>query len=485
MPCQQHPRDHRQHAARADQPALRPRVEVWMKLERANPGGCIKDRIGLSMIEDAEKPRLLKKDSVIIEPTSGNTGIGLAMVAAVKGYRLILVMPESMSHRAAPLMAAVRRGVRADAARAGHEGRHRPRATRSWRRRRTRGCRSSSRTRPTSRSTSARRRRRSCEDFPEGLDYIITGVGTGGHITACAEVLKQKWPKLKVFAVEPTKSPVISGGTPRAAPDPGHRRRLHPERTCTRTRSTAYPGDRGGRVRVRAPRGARGGASSSASPRARRWRRWPRSCPDSPDGSRGADLLLRHGRALPLHRGPVRLRRHDGAGPRKRGARRGSSACLERVLTPWRRTAPAGGLDDLKPEADERAERAAEREHRCHCSAGTRGKGGRRREAGMGAWSWAERATRARTVGLSPAPVGRSRACLPHRTRLLLSRVKSGAARARLECPFRVRLSRKSVERRGTLSGGRRATDSALYRVVIPLKANSAGLLNMGRPITN
>ncbi|MFP2956996.1 cysteine synthase A [Myxococcus sp. 1LA] len=196
------------------------RVTVHVKLERANPGGSIKDRIALSMIEDAEQRGLLKKDSVIIEPTSGNTGIGLAMVAAVKGYKLVLVMPESMSIERRRLMAAYgatfeltprAQGMKGAIARANELVAQVPNA---WM--------------PQQFENEANievHRRTTVQeilkDFPEGLDYLITGVGTGGHITACAEELKKVWPKLKVFAVEPTKSPVISGGQPGPHPIQG------------------------------------------------------------------------------------------------------------------------------------------------------------------------------------------------------------------------------------------------------------------------
>jgi cysteine synthase A len=189
------------------------RVEVYMKLERANPGGSIKDRIGLSMIEDAEARGLLKKDSVIVEPTSGNTGIGLAMVAAVKGYQLILVMPESMSLERRRLMAAYGAkleltpragGMKGAIARAQELASQTPNA---WMPQQFENeANISVHKRTTVKEILA--------DFPEGLDYLITGVGTGGHITACGEELKKVWPKLKVFAVEPSKSPVISGGQP-------------------------------------------------------------------------------------------------------------------------------------------------------------------------------------------------------------------------------------------------------------------------------
>jgi cysteine synthase A len=194
--------------------------EVWMKLERANPGGSIKDRIALSMIEDAEKKGILKKDSVIIEPTSGNTGIGLAMVAAVKGYKLILVMPESMSIERRKLMSAYgasfeltpkEKGMKGTIDRAYEMVEETPN---SWMPQQF----ENEANLEVHRKFTAQE---ILEDFPEGLDYLITGVGTGGHITACAEVLKQKFPDLKVFAVEPELSPVISGGKPGPHPIQG------------------------------------------------------------------------------------------------------------------------------------------------------------------------------------------------------------------------------------------------------------------------
>lgn len=188
-------------------------VEVWLKLERANPGGSIKDRIALSMIEDAERRGLLKQGSVIVEPTSGNTGIGLAMVAAVKGYKLILVMPESMSIERRRLMAAYgaqfdltprEKGMKGAVDRAKELAQSLPNA---WLPMQF----------DNPANTEIHRNATATEilkDFQEGLDYIITGVGTGGHITGCAEVLKKSFPKLKVFAVEPAVSPILSGGTP-------------------------------------------------------------------------------------------------------------------------------------------------------------------------------------------------------------------------------------------------------------------------------
>lgn len=186
---------------------------VWMKTERFNPGGSIKDRIALSMIEDAEKKGILKKESVIIEPTSGNTGIGLAMVAAVKGYEVILVMPESMSIERRQLMMVYgakldltprEKGMKGAIARAEELAAQLPNA---WI---PQQFENESNIEVHRRTTAAE----ILKDFPEGIDYLITGVGTGGHITGVGEVLKKKFSNLKVFAVEPTLSPVISGGQP-------------------------------------------------------------------------------------------------------------------------------------------------------------------------------------------------------------------------------------------------------------------------------
>jgi cysteine synthase A len=189
-----------------------PRVDVWMKLERANPGGSIKDRIALAMVEEAEARGVLGPGSVIIEPTSGNTGIGLAMVAAVKGYRLILVMPESMSIERRKIMAAYgaelvltprELGMKGSIARATELLGETPR---SWMPQQFEN--------PANIAAHQRTTAREIiEAFPEGLDYLITGVGTGGHITGIARVLKPVMPGLKVFAVEPLKSQVISGGS--------------------------------------------------------------------------------------------------------------------------------------------------------------------------------------------------------------------------------------------------------------------------------
>ena len=192
-------------------------AEVWIKAERGNPGGSIKDRIALSMIEDAEASGALKPGGTIIEPTSGNTGIGLAMVAAVKGYKLILVMPDSMSVERRRLMLAYgatfdltprEKGMKGAIARAQELAAQTPGAWIPQQFENPANIAVHERT--TAQEILA--------DFPEGLDVLITGVGTGGHLTACAKVLKAQWPQLKAFAVEPKASPVISGGSP--APHP-------------------------------------------------------------------------------------------------------------------------------------------------------------------------------------------------------------------------------------------------------------------------
>ncbi|URD61191.1 cysteine synthase A [Sphingomonas sp. KRR8] len=195
-------------------------AEVWIKSERSNPGGSIKDRIALAMVEDAERSGKLKPGGTIVEPTSGNTGIGLAMVAAVKGYRIILVMPESMSVERRRLMLAYgatfdltpkEKGMKGSIARAEEivaatDGAWMPQQF------------------DNPANIEIHRKETVNEilaDFPDGFDALITGVGTGGHITGVAEVLKAKFPNLKVFAVEPTLSPVISGGQPGPHPIQG------------------------------------------------------------------------------------------------------------------------------------------------------------------------------------------------------------------------------------------------------------------------
>ncbi len=191
--------------------------EVWIKLEKNNPGASIKDRIALSMIEDAESKGILNKDSVIIEPTSGNTGIGLALVAAVKGYRIILVMPESMSIERRRLISSYgaefvltprEKGMKGAIEKANELAAE---TKNSWVPQQF----------DNPANTEIHRKTTALEilnDFPDGLDYIITGVGTGGHITGVAEILKPKWPGLKVLAVEPELSPVLSGGAPSPHP---------------------------------------------------------------------------------------------------------------------------------------------------------------------------------------------------------------------------------------------------------------------------
>jgi cysteine synthase len=194
--------------------------EVFMKLEKANPGASIKDRIALAMIEDAEKKGILNKNSVIIEPTSGNTGIGLAMVCAVKGYKLVLVMPESMSIERRKIMTTYGASIELTPREKGMKGAI-EKATElvnsmenAWMPQQF----SNPANVEIHKNTTALE---ILNDFPDGLDAIITGVGTGGHITGVAEILKPKFPNLKVFAVEPAASPVISGGSPSPHPIQG------------------------------------------------------------------------------------------------------------------------------------------------------------------------------------------------------------------------------------------------------------------------
>lgn len=188
-------------------------VEVWVKLERMNPGASIKDRIAAAMIDDAEKSGKLKKGMTIIEPTSGNTGIGLALVAAIKGYSLILVLPESMTVERRKIMAAYgakfeltpkEKGMKGAIEKANELLAATPN---SWM--------PSQFDNPANIEIHAKTTAQEIiKDFSQGLDYLITGVGTGGHITGCARILKHQFPNLKVFAVEPQESPVLSGGTP-------------------------------------------------------------------------------------------------------------------------------------------------------------------------------------------------------------------------------------------------------------------------------
>jgi cysteine synthase A len=193
---------------------------VYIKSERSNPGGSIKDRIAMAMVEAAEASGALKPGATIVEPTSGNTGVGLAMVAAVKGYKLVLVMPDSMSVERRRLMLAYgarfeltprEKGMNGSIARAREIVAATPGAWMPQQFENPANIEVHART--TAEEIAA--------DFPSGIDALITGVGTGGHITGCAQVLKKMWPKLKVFAVEPTASPVISGGKPSPHPIQG------------------------------------------------------------------------------------------------------------------------------------------------------------------------------------------------------------------------------------------------------------------------
>lgn len=242
--------------------------EVWMKLERNNPGASIKDRIALSMVEDAESAGILKEGSVIIEPTSGNTGIGLAIVAAVRKYRLILVMPESMSLERRRIMAALGaeleltpkgEGMKGAIKRANElagaiEGAWIPGQFDN----------------PSNPGVHYRETAKEIfNDFPEGFDYLITGVGTGGHISGVGKYLKEKYKDLKVFAVEPELSPVISGGEPGPHPIQGIGAGFVPENLHTQyldgtiqvSREKAFEFTR----RLAAEEGILGGISTGAS----------------------------------------------------------------------------------------------------------------------------------------------------------------------------------------------------------------------------
>jgi cysteine synthase A len=199
---------------------LFPNHEVWLKMERSNPGGSIKDRIALSMIEDAEKKGILNEHSVIVEPTSGNTGIGLAIVAAVKRYKLILVMPESMSLERRRIMAAYgaefeltpkEGGMKAAIEKAREIVESDPNA---WMPSQFDNIANVN----IHRDATAQE---ILNDFPDGFDFLITGVGTGGHISGVAEILKEKFPHLRALAVEPAQSPVIGGGKPGPHPIQG------------------------------------------------------------------------------------------------------------------------------------------------------------------------------------------------------------------------------------------------------------------------
>lgn len=197
-----------------------PKHNVWIKLERSNPGGSIKDRIALAMIETAEKEGKINRNTQIIEPTSGNTGVGLAMVSAVKGYHLTLVMPESMSVERRKLMTAYGANIVLTPRELGMKGAIEKaqelaqQNENTWIPQQFENISNPE----IHRNTTAQE---ILNDFPEGIDYLITGVGTGGHITGISEIIKQKFSELKSFAVEPELSPVLSGGNPGAHPIQG------------------------------------------------------------------------------------------------------------------------------------------------------------------------------------------------------------------------------------------------------------------------
>lgn len=194
-----------------------PNHNVWIKVEKFNPGGSIKDRIALAMIEKAEKDGVINKDTTIIEPTSGNTGVGLAMVCAVKGYKLIVVMPESMSIERRKLMSAYGASFVLTPKEKGTNGAVEKakelvaEISNAWMPQQFENTANTE----IHRQTTAQE---ILNDFPEGINYLITGIGTGGHITGIGEILKEKFPNTKVFAVEPTLSPVLSGGQAGAHP---------------------------------------------------------------------------------------------------------------------------------------------------------------------------------------------------------------------------------------------------------------------------
>ena len=278
-----------------------PAANVWIKSERANPGGSIKDRIALSMVEDAEATGKLEPGGTIIEPTSGNTGIGLAMVAAVKGYKLVLVMPDSMSVERRRLMLAYgatfvltprAEGMKGAIAKAQELIAATPN---SWMPQQfDNPANIEVHVRTTAREILA--------DFPDGLDALITGVGTGGHITGCARVLKKAWPALKVFAVEPD---AVAGDLRRRAEpasDPGHRRGLHPEEPRHRAARRRHHRRGGGRAGNGAARRARG--RHAGRHLVRRHARGHRAEAAGPAGGKPrAGLQLRHRRAVSVDRG--------------------------------------------------------------------------------------------------------------------------------------------------------------------------------------
>lgn len=194
--------------------------EVWIKLEKTNPGSSIKDRIALAMIEDAEQKGLINKDTIIIEPTSGNTGIGLSLVAAVKGYKVIVVIPESMSIERRKILNAYGAEFVLTPREKGTSG-----AVEKAIELNSITKNSFIPSQFTNQANVAIHEKTTAleilADFPDGIDYLISGVGTGGHITGVSKILKQHFPKLKTFAVEPALSPVLSGGQPSPHPFQG------------------------------------------------------------------------------------------------------------------------------------------------------------------------------------------------------------------------------------------------------------------------
>jgi len=257
--------------------------KVYVKSERTNPGGSIKDRIALAMIEDAERSGALQPGATIIEPTSGNTGVGLALVAAVKGYKLILVMPDSMSIERRRLMLAYgatfdltprEKGMKGAIARAEELKAQTPGA---WIPQQFEN--------PANIDVHVRTTALEiANDFPQGVDYIITGVGTGGHLSGVAQVLKAKWPQLKVFAVEPSASPVISGGAPSPHPIQGIGAGFIPKNLKTDLLD--------GVIQVEAEAAREYGRRSAREEgllvgisRAPRWRPLPRNCPRFPQAA--------------------------------------------------------------------------------------------------------------------------------------------------------------------------------------------------------
>lgn len=243
-------------------------VNVWMKLEKQNPGGSLKDRIALAMIEKAEKEGKINKNTLIIEPTSGNTGVGLAMVCAVKGFKLVLVMPESMSVERRKLMSSYGAQFVLTPKEAGTSGAIKKaiemgnEIENSWIPQQFEN--------PANFEIHIKTTAQEIlNDFPDGIDYLITGVGTGGHITGVTEVLKQKFPKMQSFAVEPADSPVISGGAPGPHPLQGIGAGFVPKNLHTEVLDGTIPVEKSEAFaftkRLAAEEGILGGISTGAS----------------------------------------------------------------------------------------------------------------------------------------------------------------------------------------------------------------------------